>query len=220
MRIWVTRAQPQAAATAARLSALGHEPVVAPVIEPRLVPFGLEDLAEAEVLAVTSQAGVAALARLAPQLKALPVFAVGDATAAAASQAGFERVYSASGRVGDLVAMIAARPGLGTIVHVSAREPAGDLVGDLVRAGRSARRLVAYETVPTRLAAMPEAIEAVIIHSAQAARAVAAMILPHQTQNLTLYGLSKDSVLPLKAFNFNKIAVAQFANEESILSLL
>jgi hypothetical protein len=67
---------------------------------------------------------------------------------------------------------------------------------------------------------MPEAIEAVIIHSAQAARAVAAMILPHQTQNLTLYGLSKDSVLPLKAFNFNKIAVAQFANEESILSLL
>ena len=134
MRIWVTRAQPQAAATAARLSTLGHEPVVAPVIEPRLVPFGLEDLAEAEVLAVTSQAGVAALARFAPQLKALPVFAVGDATAAAASQAGFERVYSASGRVGDLVAMIAARPGLGTIVHVSAREPAGDLVGDCLGA--------------------------------------------------------------------------------------
>ena len=67
---------------------------------------------------------------------------------------------------------------------------------------------------------MPEAIDAIMIHSAQAAKAVAAMILPHQTETLRLYSLSIDAVLPLAAFNFTKIAVAPFANEESILSLL
>jgi hypothetical protein len=67
---------------------------------------------------------------------------------------------------------------------------------------------------------MPEAIDAIMIHSAQAAKAVAALILPHQTATLRLYGLSTDAVLPLAAFNFAKIAVARFANEESILSLV
>ena len=220
MRIWVTRALPQATATAARLVAIGHEAVVAPVIETRPARFGLEDLAEAGALAVTSQAGVAALAELAPKFCGLPVFAVGDATAEAARGAGFEQVYSASGRVDDLVALILAHPGLGTVIHASALLPAGDLVGDLVRAGQPARRLVVYETVPTAIAAMPEAIEAIMIHSAQAAKAVAAMILPHQTATLRLYGLSTDAVLPLAAFNFAKIAVARFANEESILSLV
>ena len=220
MRIWVTRALPQATATAARLVAIGHDPVVAPVIETRPVRLELEDLADAGALAVTSQAGVAALAEFAPKLCSLPVFAVGDATAEAARGAGFEQVYSASGRVDDLVALILAHPGLGTVIHASARLPAGDLVGDLVRAGQPARRLVVYETVPTAIAAMPEAIEAIMIHSAQAAKAVAAMILPHQTATLRLYGLSTDAVLPLAAFNFAKIAVARFANEESILSLV
>lgn len=220
MRIWVTRALPQATATAARLVARGYDPVMAPVIETRPVRFALEEFADAGALAVTSQAGVAALAELAPKLSSLPVFAVGDATAVAARRAGFGPVYCASGRVDDLVALILAQPGLGTIVHASARQPAGDLVGDLVRAGQAARRLVVYETVPTAITAMPEAIDAIMIHSAQAAKAVAAMILPHQTETLRLYSLSIDAVLPLAAFNFTKIAVAPFANEESILSLL
>ncbi len=220
MRIWVTRALPQATATAARLMVLGHDPVVAPVIETKPVRFGLEDFADAGALAVTSQTGVAALGELAPRLYTLPVFAVGDATAEAARQAGFEHVYSASGRVDDLVAMILAHPALGTILHASALLPAGDLVGDLVLAGRPARRLVVYETIPTAIAAVPDQVEAIMIHSAQAAKAVAALILPHQTANLRLYGLSTDAILPLSAFNFAKIAVARFANEESILSLL
>jgi uroporphyrinogen-III synthase len=220
LRIWVTRALPQATATAARLVARGHDPVVVPVIETRPARFGLEDFAGAGALALTSQAGVAAIAAFAPRLCVLPVFAVGDATATAARQAGFDQVYSASGRVEGLVALILAHPSLGLILHASAALPAGDLVGDLVRAGQPARRLVVYETVPTAIAAMPDQVDAIMIHSAQAAKAVAAMILPYQTATLHLYGLSSDAVLPLAAFNFAKIAVARFANEESILSLL
>lgn len=220
VRIWVTRALPQATATAARLAARGHDPVVAPVIETRPARLGLEDFAGAGALALTSQAAVAAIAELAPSLCPLPVFAVGDATATAARLAGFDQVYSASGRVEDLVALILAHPGLGPILHASAALPAGDLVGALSLAGRPARRLVVYQTVPSPISAMPDQVEAIMIHSGQAAKAVAAMILPHQTGILRLYGLSSEAVMPLAAFNFAKIAIARFANEESILSLL
>ena len=220
MRIWVTRAQPQAAATAARLGALGHEAIVAPVIETRPVAFGLDEFADIGALAVTSQAAVAALAPFVSKLCALPVYAVGDATAQAAREAGFDRADSAAGRVSDLVDLILSAPIQGTILHACAREPAGDLVGDLMRSARPARRLVVYETVPLTAAMIPGQIDAVMIHSAQAARAVAEMILPHQAEPLGLYGLSTDVVLPLKRFNFAKIVVAPFANEQSILNLL
>ena len=59
-----------------------------------------------------------------------------------------------------------------------------------------------------------------MIPTGQAAKAVATMILPHQTATLRLYALSIGAVMPLAKFNFAEIAVAPFANEESILSLL
>ena len=42
-RVWITRAQPGAARTAARLTALGFEPVVAPLLAIRRVALDLED---------------------------------------------------------------------------------------------------------------------------------------------------------------------------------
>ena len=41
MRVLVTRAEPQASRTAAKLRALGHEPLVAPLSETRPVAAGL-----------------------------------------------------------------------------------------------------------------------------------------------------------------------------------
>ena len=52
--------------------------------------------------------GARALAR-ATQRRDLPVLAVGDATARAAREAGFESVTSAGGDVGDLAPLAAAR---------------------------------------------------------------------------------------------------------------
>ncbi|WP_210245164.1 uroporphyrinogen-III synthase, partial [Methylobacterium sp. WL9] len=81
MRIWVARPEPGAARTAERLRALGHEPLLAPVLfvvpseGPR--PRGAFD----GVLLTSAQgAGLLAAAGLASDV---PVFAVGRRTAEA-----------------------------------------------------------------------------------------------------------------------------------------
>lgn len=224
MRVWVTRAQPQAAATAERLVQRGHEPVVQPLIETRLVPVALEEWAGAGALAFTSQTAIdAALSLgLVPALADLLVFAVGDATAEAAQRAGFTRVRSAGGAVSDLAALILANPvsWQGDLVHFSARQPAGDLTGLLAHGGCPARRVTLYETIDAPRSDIPEAVEAILIHSAMAARRAAAVISPHEAQNMCLFGLSEAALMPLNAIKFRLRAIAPIANEASILSLL
>ena len=84
-RVWVTRAEPGASRTAARLGALGFEPVVAPLLTIRtLTP--VIDLSGVAALAFTSVNGVTAFAALNAD-RDKPVFAVGDATAEAAREA-------------------------------------------------------------------------------------------------------------------------------------
>ncbi|PRB40785.1 uroporphyrinogen-III synthase, partial [Brevundimonas sp. MYb33] len=61
-RVWITRAQPGTARTAARLTALGYEPVVAPLLTIRAMPEALNaapDLTTVAALAFTSPNGVA-----------------------------------------------------------------------------------------------------------------------------------------------------------------
>lgn len=101
----------------------------------------------------------------------MPVFAVGDATADAARSQGFADVRSAHGALADLAALlIAGAPKGGWVLVPGAREPAGDLPALL--AGRvPARALPVYEAVETG-AAPPPAFDAVLIHSARAARAL------------------------------------------------
>jgi uroporphyrinogen-III synthase len=152
----------------------------------------------------------------------LPVFAVGDATAEAAHRAGFARVQSAGGTVSDLATLILANPlsWQGDLVHLSARQPAGDLTGLLAHGGCPARRVTLYETIDAPRSDIPEAVEAILIHSAMAARRAAAMISRHEAQNMCLFGLSEAALMPLNAIKFRLRAIAPIANEASILSLL
>jgi uroporphyrinogen-III synthase len=107
LRVWITRAEPGASRTAARLQDMGLKPIIAPllVVEP-LTPV-LPDLAIFTALAFTSPNGVAAYASLTPR-RDHAVFAVGDATAQAASAAGFPDVRSAQGDLTALARLIAA----------------------------------------------------------------------------------------------------------------
>ena len=95
--VWITRARPAAEATAARVTALGFESLVDPLLAVEALDADI-DLAQAKALAFTSGNGVEAFARLSDE-RALPVFAVGRATAQAAKAAGFISVASADGDV-------------------------------------------------------------------------------------------------------------------------
>ena len=83
--------------------ALGFEPVVAPLLTVRALGEGPIDLAGVGAIAFTSANAVAAFAARSPA-RSLPVFAVGESTAAAARSAGFRAVLSTEGDVNALAA--------------------------------------------------------------------------------------------------------------------
>ena len=115
-RIWVTRAQPGADRTAARLTALGYHPVVAPVLTIRPVAFTPPAPERIAAFAFTSANGVAAFAGFAPAFRAHPVFTVGAATADAARSAGFAQIQSADGDASALARHVVANALLSPIV--------------------------------------------------------------------------------------------------------
>lgn len=219
MRIWVTRAQPGAAATAERLKALGHDPLVGPLLFVRDVasppppPFA--------ALAFTSANGAAAFARRDPE-RDKPVFTVGDATAAAARAAGYRDVRSADGDVEALAALILSQPPLqGMVLHACAAEPAGDLVGALKTAGQPAERLTVYETALAQtLPAGALDAEAVLVHSPRAAEALATLTPSGALSAMGAYVLSPACAEPLAGLGFRAMVVADRPHEASLLAML
>ena len=139
-KIWITRAQPGADATAERVRALGHEAVIAPLLAVHALPDVQVDLHGVAALAFTSANGVRAFADISPE-RAIRVFAVGAATAQAARAAGFKLVLSADGDVEALAEGIGQRRGelRGAVLHPGAVDLAGDLVGALEKQRRRGR---------------------------------------------------------------------------------
>lgn len=179
-RFLVTRTLPQAQSTAAAIRARGGEAFLAPMLSVRTIAAdtSLEDV---QILAFTSPNGVASFAAQTQAGRGLPASCVGEATAQAAREAGFQSVASADGDVAALTALIrrSAAPGAGKIVHVSGADTVGDLAGDLTAAGFTAERRIFYAADPAdrlppgieaRLAANPPGLDAVLFHSTRGAR--------------------------------------------------
>ncbi|WP_395942797.1 uroporphyrinogen-III synthase [Brevundimonas sp.] len=175
-RVWVTRAEPGASRTADRLRDLGFEPVVLPLLVVKPLPQPLPDLDRFAALAFTSANGVAAFAGLTSR-RDRPVFAVGDATAQAARQAGFAAVRSAAGDLNDLARLIAAELTDAALLAPQAEAPADDFAAALARAGARdvvVQALAVYRTTPAPTVA-PPVFDAVLIHSPRAGQALAAL---------------------------------------------
>jgi len=219
-RIWVTRAQPQADATAARLRILGFEPVVSPMLEIWPITDAVIDMKGVDALAFTSVAGIAAFTALSRE-RDRSVFTVGDATAEAARGAGFTDVRAAGGDVQALAALIAGttpRPSL--VLNPTAAEPAADLPALLAERGVFARAAIVYETRETALGAPPAALDGVLIHSAKAAHAVARRLTGADLSSVTAYAISTAVAAPLAGLGWRRIAIAPFPNEPALLNLI
>lgn len=224
-KIWITRAQPAAEATAARVRALGHEPFIAPLLRVEPVEGVEVDLRGVCALAFTSANGVRAFIAATPE-RSLRVFAVGAATAQAVRAAGFKNVLSADGDVEALAEGIAARKRdlKGCVLHPGAAEPAGDLVGALQAHGVEARRLILYDTGPAELSAeelaiLPE-IDAVLLHSPKAAQALAALLKASPQPRMRALCLSKAVMKPLARTRMAAKVFAPFPLEAALLNLI
>lgn len=101
--VLVTRPEPGASITARHLTAMGFAPVVAPLLTIRTFARALPAPESLRGILVASRQAIPALPDL---YHPLPVYAVGDATAAEARAAGFQTVISAEGRAEDLARLI------------------------------------------------------------------------------------------------------------------
>jgi len=155
MRVLVTRPQPEAAQTAARLCRSGHTPTVAPLMDVEPIAVAAEALAGADGLIVSSPRAVPALAA-AP--RDLPVFSAGSRTAEDLRVAGFSRVESGNGDWQALARTITRSRQLrrgAQLLHVGGERVRGSLPQTLAAAGLGYRRVTAYRMVDC--GSLPEA---------------------------------------------------------------
>jgi uroporphyrinogen-III synthase len=224
-RIWITRAQPGADATAERVRALGHEAIIAPLLSVRALEDVQVDLHGVAALAFTSANGVRAFSDISPE-RALRVFAVGAATAQAARTAGFRLVLSADGDVEALAEGIGLRRTelRGAVLHPGAAEPAGDLAGALEKHGVEVRRLILYESAPVKVEAeaAKQLVQAdvALLHSPRAAQVLAALLKLYPAPKLRALGLSKAVVRPLARVPLAARAFPPMPLEGALLNLI
>lgn len=197
----MTRAEPGASRTAERLWARGFEPVVAPLIAITPIPQPAPDLSDVAALAFTSVNGVMAFAAL-TDTRDRRVFTVGDATAEAARQAGFQDVQSADGALPDLARLIETSRTDGDILLLTAREPSGDLAA--LTPNARVRMLAVYAASETGEAA-PETVDAALLHSARAARALA-RLWPGLKTTLPVVALSDQVAAPMRGLTSPVVA--------------
>jgi uroporphyrinogen-III synthase len=172
LRVAITRAEPEASRTAARVRARGAEAIVAPLLT--IVPCGYDTNTEgAQAIIFTSTNGVRAFPDARGARDRL-VLTVGDATAEAAREAGFNDVRSADGDVNALVALAKREldPAEGKLIHIAGDHVAGDLGGELRAAGFSVERRLAYASVAAAPlpAALNGPLDIVLFHSPRAAQ--------------------------------------------------
>jgi uroporphyrinogen-III synthase len=153
------------------LRARGHIVLVAPLL--RIEPVEHADIGPGPFVAllVTSANAASAIARHErfAQLRALPVFAVGDRSAEAMRAAGFADVTSAKGDVDDLAELAASRikPGA-SLLYLAGADRSGDLAGILSGGGFAVSRAVVYRAVPAgvlfpaAVSAMADGIDGVL----------------------------------------------------------
>lgn len=216
-RVAITRTSPEAERTAERVRALGAEPVLAPLLT--IIPCGYDTSTEgAQALIFTSSNGVRAF----PDVRGARdriVLTVGDATAEAAREVGFTDVRSADGNVGALAALAKTLdPARGKLIHIAGDHVAGDLGGDLRRAGFTVERRLAYAARPALT--LPEAftrpLDVVLFHSPRAAQTFIDLGAPRSNE-LTAACLSQNVADAASTVPWARLIVSPAPREDPFL---
>ena len=186
MAVLVTRPHPDDETTAASLRARGFDVLRAPLLRFEPVAFHDDMNARYSAVIVTS---ANALRGIEPHLKGhrmleLPLFAVGDHTAAAARRAGFTHVVSANGDAANLRDLVLASlrakelKKASTLLYLAGAEIARDLASELEESGfrvvtQTTYRMIAVKSLPRETcdAFAANQVEAVLHYSQRSARA-------------------------------------------------
>lgn len=233
-RVLVTRPQPGANATAARLARMGFAPVVLPLtrIDPVEPELRRDAAAYGAVMVTSANALRHAPPGLLAALAGKPVYAVGDATADAARETGFTDIFSASGTAIELAAMIATRLAAGArLLHLAGTIRTAGLddalraSGFVVEVAETYRAdKVSYSTdfVISALGAAPVWGATVFserggVLLAELAGGTSAGELLESTR---FFCISHKAAAPLRALAGGRVAVSAAPTEDGVLALL
>lgn len=237
LRLLITRPAEDAEPLARRLRDLGHSPMIEPMLDMVWLDGPAPELKDVQALLFTSANGVRAFTRRTGRLDRT-VYAVGDATARAAREAGFTTVESAGGDVYALADLVGARarPEAGVLLHVAGTVVAGDLSGLLTAKGFSVRREAMYEALPSaRLglftaAALAEGrMDAVLIFSPRTGRSFVRLVaeagLLDRCRTVDALCLSPAVSEAVRTCNaeqvpWRSVQVAERPEQDSLLALL
>lgn len=225
--VLITRPAPGAAETAALVAAMGFAPVLAPMLTIHALPVApLPEQIDAIVLTSRN-----ALPGLPPALHAIPLFAVGAATAAAARTAGFADVRSAEGD-GAALRDLVRRSLLGgpALLLPTGRGRGGDLAGALRAEGCVVHRRAVYEARPALTlpdaarAALTGGLRAALFFSAETARAFVAAVqragFDTETRAADACAIGGPAGVALGALPWRRVRVAARPTQDELLALL
>lgn len=240
MRIIVTRPEPAGTRTAKRLAELGHTAISLPLFEARheIPPLQIETVRASSALVVTSSEALRALSALSPMMRdalcALPAFAVGEKTGAAARKFGIRTVHVSGGNGEKLSADIAARNDLLSgkpLLYLAGEPRSPGLEQGLARQGIPCRTVVCYRMDPVSyeasdlLQCLPTGADtAVLLYSTQAALRLMALgqtVLPGLLDRLSrFFCLSPAIASALPPQTHARQAIAADPSEQALLRLL
>jgi uroporphyrinogen-III synthase len=233
MRVLLTRPEPDAARTAAKLAVLGHEALLDPLLtlepltKPELPAGPFAALAATSANAVRIAGAKVTLDRL----RSAPLYAVGGATAEAARAAGFANVVAADGDAAALARLLSEKlPAHARVLHLAGEERAQDLGALLAPSGILVTLLVLYRmraasafAAPTMAALTAGDIDAALHFSPRSAAAFAAIAerqgLVNAACRVRHYCLSHAVAAPLRSIGASA-EIAARPNETDLLALL
>ena len=232
IRVLVTRPEPGASRTAARLEAQGFQSVLLPLTETKALPVKIETAQDVVAVAVTSANAVRhAPKELIAALAALPCHAVGKRTAEACRAAGFSSVEEGPGDAATLADAIAGDLAGKAIVYLCGRVRFPAFEARLAAAGIRVDAIETYDTVEidhddtgvlVRLSNSP--VEAVLLYSARASAALVGLIgrpaLGHLFETAEFLALSARVAKPLDVAAGRRTRIASHPDEDALLQLL
>lgn len=227
-RVLVTRPEPGAGSTARRLRAMGYEPVLLPLTEIRGLATAAHPVGPWDAVVITSANAIRhAPAALVGALASVPAYAVGEATAGAARAAGLSDVIAGRGDAAALAALVDLPPG-SRLLYLCGRVRRPDFETAL-----AARRIdvIPLETYDTQAVPIADAtastlglIDAVAIHSAEGATALARLVVrPAFAEVLggsVLVAISARAAKPVAGAFADRIVVAPEPSDAAMVEAL
>jgi len=235
MRLAVTRPMPDAERQAEALRERGHDVLVEPLLRVEFLDSGALSLEGVQALVATSRNGLRALARndALTRAKALPLFAVGSATAAMGQALGIGTIIEGDGTAAALVPLISERCDVngGALLHLAGERLAADLKGDLEGLGFAVMQPHLYRTVEARSlsgdlqkAITSGALDGVLLMSPATARAWARLVLDSNSYRdgtaIRHFCLSQAVADGLGELGEVEILVAETPQEDRLLALV